>query len=101
MPLFKNLENEICQVYEPEVKKLLEEGWKELTKVEEDLYREALALDHSLTSSVSIEAARVKAGVEKALHSKTQPEGTKVSKKASDAKPAVKKSSAKVVSNAK
>lgn len=67
MPFLKNTEKVICQVYDNEIKPLLEKGWKELTTLEEDAYREGLALDHSLTSAVAIESTRVKAGVYKAL----------------------------------
>ncbi len=67
MPFLQNAEKKICQVYDNELKPLLEKGWKELTAKEEAIYREGLVADHSLTSSVAIEAARVKAGIYKAL----------------------------------
>lgn len=68
MPFMKNVEGKICQVLDPEVSKLVKEGWKLLTDVEETAYREVLSADHKLTSSVEIEAARVKAGLYKALN---------------------------------
>ncbi len=67
MPFLKNLEKQICQVYDNEVKPLLEKGWKELTTIEEEVYREGLATEHDLTSAASIELARVKAGLYKTL----------------------------------
>lgn len=63
MPFFKNAKDEICQVYETEVKPVLEAGWKELTAVEESEYRAMLHGKEELTSAVAIEAARVKAGL--------------------------------------
>lgn len=63
MPFLQNAKKEIAQVYEPEVAKLLKAGWTELTAKAEAAYREVLAKDHSLTSAVAIEEARVKAGV--------------------------------------
>lgn len=67
MPFFKNSEKQICQVYDNELKPLLNKGWKELTVAEEEAYRALLGAEHNLTSSVSIEEARVKAGLYKAL----------------------------------
>ncbi len=68
MPFFQNLKKQICQVYEPEVKKVVEAGWKELSDVEEQLYREGLAAEQDLTSAVAIEEARVKAGIYKVIN---------------------------------
>ncbi len=67
MPFLKNAEKQICQVYDNELKPLLAKGWKELTTLEEEGYRELLAAEHNLTSAAAIEEARVKAGVYKAL----------------------------------
>ncbi len=69
MPFVKNLEGKICQALDPEVKTLLEKGWKELTSKEEIAYRKLLSRDQSLTSSVASEASRVEAGLYKALTS--------------------------------
>jgi|GEM_PF-3666975 len=65
MPFFKNAKDEICQVYETEVKPVLEAGWKELTAVEEAEYRAMLHGKEELTSSLAIEEARAKAGLHK------------------------------------
>ncbi len=67
MPFLKNAEKQICQVYDTEIKPLLEKGWKELTAKEEALYRQVLTATHNLTSAKSIEEARVSAGLYKAL----------------------------------
>ncbi len=67
MPFLKNAEKQICQVYDTELKPLLEKGWKELTTEEEIIYRQVLKESQSLTSAKSIELARVKAGLYKVL----------------------------------
>lgn len=68
MPFMKNLKGKICQVLDPEVARLENEGWKILTDAEEAVYRETLALKQDLTSAVAIEEARVKAGLYDALN---------------------------------
>ncbi len=84
MPLFQNLKKEVCQVLEPEVQKVIDAGWKELTAKEEEAYRLLLSKEPELTSAVKIEEARVKAGlyevlngVKKAVESKVAPKAKK------------------------
>lgn len=67
MPFMKNAKGEIALILEPEVAALKKAGWKILDEAEEAAHRAELHLEPELTSEVSQEAARVKAGVYKVI----------------------------------